>query len=76
MRKRQMRRRQSGQALVEYAIIVIIVAILALTVIFAFSDQIRALFSGATEAIGGTAADDAHTSSEELFKSIGDDFKQ
>ncbi len=75
MKKQKKHRRQSGQALVEYVILITVIALASLTVLFAFSDQIRAMFSGATEALGGTPAPDAHVSSEELMKSIGDDFK-
>lgn len=68
--------RQRGQALVEYVIIIVVVAIACFAIVAAFSDQIRAMFSGATEALGGNASSDAHTSSQDIAKSIGDDFKQ
>ena len=74
-KKHSLGRRSRGQALLEYVIIIAVVAIAALTVLYAFSDQIRAMFSGATEALGGNVADDATQSSEEIFKSIGDDYK-
>ncbi len=69
------KKNNEGQALLEYVIIIAVVAIAALTVLFAFSDQIRAMFSGSTEALGGEVADDASESSEDIFKSIGDDYK-
>ena len=76
MKKKHFRKSgNKGQALLEYVIIIAVVAIAALTVLFAFSDQIRAMFSGTTEALGGEVADDATESSEDIFKSIGDDYK-
>jgi len=45
----------SGQAIVEYIIIIVVVAVAALAVMGAFSDRVRGLISGATEAIGGKA---------------------
>ncbi len=45
-----------GQAIVEYIIIIAIVAIGALTVIGLFSDRIKQLFSGATSELGSDAA--------------------
>ncbi len=50
---RKFRKSQGGQAIVEYIIIVALVAIAAITVIGLFSDRIREMFSGATEELGG-----------------------
>lgn len=49
------KRRQKGQAIMEYVIIIVIVALAALVVIGAFSDRIRNLFAGVTNSLGGTA---------------------
>ncbi|MDD5598890.1 MAG: hypothetical protein PHV82_13160 [Victivallaceae bacterium] len=49
------RRRQKGQAIMEYVIIIVIVALAALVVIGAFSDRIRNLFAGVTNTLGGNA---------------------
>lgn len=53
--------RKSGQTMVEYIIIVGIIAIACLAIFGVFSDRIRALVSGAAVAIGGdqSAADTA-----------------
>lgn len=50
---KKFRKSQSGQAIVEYIIIVALVAIAAITVISLFSDRIREMFGGATEELGG-----------------------
>lgn len=47
--------RQKGQAIMEYVIIIVIVALAALVVIGAFSDRIRNLFAGVTNTMGGNA---------------------
>lgn len=53
-------KRKSGQALTEYIIIVVIVALAAISIVAIFSDTIRAKFGGAVEELGGdTAAKDA-----------------
>ncbi|MDD5699004.1 MAG: hypothetical protein PHH77_10355 [Victivallaceae bacterium] len=49
------RRKQKGQAIMEYVIIIVIVALAALVVIGAFSDRIRAMFAGVTTTLGGEA---------------------
>jgi Flp pilus assembly pilin Flp len=55
------RKRKSGQALVEYIIIVVVVALAALAILAVFSDTIRAKLGGAVEELGGDqgAKDDA-----------------
>ncbi len=47
------RKRQKGQAIVEYIILVVIVAIAALVLLGVFSERIQQLISGATTSIGG-----------------------
>jgi len=49
------KRRQKGQAIMEYVIIIVIVALAALVVIGAFSDRIRNMFAGVTNTLGGNA---------------------
>lgn len=46
------KRRCKGQAIVEYIIIVVIVAIAALAIMGMFSDTIRTKIAGATSALG------------------------
>ena len=48
--------RKSGQALTEYIIIVVIVALAAIAIVAVFSDTIRAKFSGAVNELGGDSA--------------------
>lgn len=48
--KRSMKR-QRGQALVEYIIIIVIVAIASLVLLGAFSDRIRTMIAGATNSL-------------------------
>jgi Tfp pilus assembly protein PilE len=44
-------KRQRGQALVEYIIIIVIVAIASLVLLGAFSDRIRTMIAGATNSL-------------------------
>lgn len=53
------RRNQKGQAIVEYIIIIVIVAIAALTVMGIFSQTIREKISGVVAVFGGSRADEA-----------------
>jgi len=68
--------RKSGQTLVEYIILVVIIAIAVIAIAGAFSDRIRAMFGGATVELGGdTAAVDAAvaTGSKDMLKKIDKD---
>ena len=65
--------RKHGQALTEYIIIVVIVALAALAIVGIFSDTIREKFGGAVEELGGdSAAKDAalSVSSHEYLKDL------
>jgi type IV pilus assembly protein PilA len=67
------RSRKSGQTMVEYAIIVGILAIAALAIFGVFSDRIRAMMGGATRELGGdeTAVNTAvDTGSKDWLKSL------
>ena len=68
---KKFRKTQSGQAIVEYIIIVALVAIAAITVISLFSDRIRELFSGATEELGGET--ETIESSKDSLQDLGND---
>lgn len=48
-------RSKRGQAMTEYIIIVVIIAVAALAIFGLFGDRIRALVGGATEELGGDA---------------------
>lgn len=68
---KKFRKSQSGQAIVEYIIIVALVAIAAITVISLFSDRIREMFGGATEELGGES--EQIESSKDGLKDFGKD---
>jgi len=65
------KRKQKGQAIMEYVIIIVIVALAALVVIGAFSDRVRAMFAGVTNTLGGDA--DVSKSSTETLTEIDED---
>ena len=73
----QMRRnRKSGQAMTEYIIIVVIVALATIAILAIFSDTIREKFGGAVEELGGDSAarDEAlERSSEEYLRDLDRD---
>ena len=47
---------RSGQSMVEYIIIVLIIAVAALANVGVFSDRVRELFGFATEQLGGDSS--------------------
>jgi len=48
--------KKSGQTMVEYIIIVLIIAVAALAIVGIFSDRVRELFGFATQQLGGDEA--------------------
>lgn len=69
-------KRREGQALTEYLLVVIIVALAAIAILAVFSDTLRSKFGGAIEELGGdTAAKDAalERGSEEILRDLGRD---
>ena len=68
---RKFRKTQSGQAIVEYIIIVALVAIAAITVIGLFGDRLKEMFTGATEELGGDT--EQVESSKDSLKDLGKD---
>lgn len=46
---------QKAQAVVEYVIIIVVVALAALLVLTAFGDRLRAMIAGVTNTLGGEA---------------------
>ncbi len=54
------RRKEKGQAVVEYIIIIVIVAVAALTVMGIFSDRIRQIIAGAASSFGSDNAAEAY----------------
>ena len=70
VQKRRLRK-EKGQAIVEYIIIIVIVAVAALTVMGIFSDRIRSIIAGAASAFGSEDSEDAaSTNSVEILTSI------
>ncbi|MBQ4107429.1 MAG: hypothetical protein IJC73_07630 [Lentisphaeria bacterium] len=67
------RRKQRGQAIVEYVILIAVVAVTAFFVLTMFSDRLRQLISGATTALGGEKSETMDRTSEELTKSLTED---
>jgi Flp pilus assembly pilin Flp len=63
--------KKSGQAMVEYIIIVVIVAIAAIAVFGVFSDRIRGMLGGATDELGGDSSSATSTESVQLMQDIG-----
>jgi Flp pilus assembly pilin Flp len=60
-------KRKQGQAMVEYIIIVVVVAIAALLIFGVFSDTLKQKLGGAVEQLGGDqGAVDAATSQESV----------
>ena len=74
VRSGKWRRRQKGQAVVEYVILVVVVALAAFFVLTAFSDRLRQMIRGATVSLGGTVEDESATkSTKDLAKELGDE---
>ena len=64
------RRSSGGQAILEYIIIIALVAVAALTVLGLFGDRIRELISGVTGAVGGKTTDVQEGDSENVLKNL------
>lgn len=63
-----------GQAIVEYIIIIAIIAVAALTILSIFSDRIRELIAGSASALGSNnAASAVQTSSKEVIEKMDKD---
>lgn len=62
---------QKGQAVVEYVIIIVVVALGALLVLTAFSDRLRAMIAGVTNTLGGDVQD--VQDSKDLIKDLEKD---
>ena len=54
--RRRVKRGEQGQGMAEYIIIIVIVALAALTVMGIFSDRLRALIAGAASTLGSDNA--------------------
>ena len=70
---RMKRRSSGGQAILEYIIIIALVAVAALTVLGLFGDRIKALIAGTTSAISNdSAAADAAGEQGDSLKGLKD----
>jgi Flp pilus assembly pilin Flp len=68
------RRKRTGQAIVEYIIIIVIVAVAALTVMGIFSDRIRTIIAGVASTFGdNNAAQAVDKKSTEILKDMDKD---
>lgn len=68
------RNNRRGQAIVEYIIIIVIIAIAALSIMGIFSDRIRTLIAGAASSLGSeNAASAVDKSSAEIVKEMDKD---
>ena len=72
-RYRMKRRSTRGQAILEYIIIIAIVAVAALTVLGLFGDRIRELISGVTGALGGKTTNVSEGNTKEGLKNMDAD---
>ncbi len=66
-------RRKSKQALVEYIILIVVVALAALFVLANFSDRLRNMVTGVTVTLGGEKDDSADKSSAEILRELDSD---
>ena len=64
------RRTSGGQAILEYIIIIAIIAVAALTVLGFFGDRIREMISGVTGAFGGKTTNVQEGSTKDLVTNI------
>lgn len=68
------RHRRKGQAIVEYIIIIVIVAVAALTVMGLFSDRIRTIIAGVASTFGDNkAAEVDNNKSADILKNMDKD---
>jgi len=69
---RKRKKSTTGQAIVEYIIVIVIVAVAALTVMGLFSDRLRVLIAGVASTLGSTEASGEATGkkSTEILKEM------
>ena len=65
------RRRQKGQAFVEYVILVAVIALAALFVLANFSDRLKDMINGITATLGGEPLQTDE--SKEIIKKLNED---
>ena len=67
------RRSSGGQAILEYIIVIALVAVAALTVLGLFGGRIKTMISGATGAIGGENSGETHSTINVMNSDADDD---
>ena len=67
------KRRQKGQAFIEYVILIVVIALAALFVLASFSDRLRDMVTGVTVTLGGKKSDDADKDSKDIIKDLNKD---
>lgn len=64
---------QKGQAVVEYVIIIVVVALGALLVLTAFSDRLRAMIAGVTKTLGADETGHDGKETKELLEELNEE---
>ncbi|MBQ9776431.1 MAG: hypothetical protein IJW17_10410 [Lentisphaeria bacterium] len=64
------KRRQKGQAFIEYVILIVVIALAALFVLASFSDRLRDMITGVTVTLGGDAPEKDKDSSMDFIKDL------
>lgn len=68
---KKMRKKSGGQTIVEYILIITLVAIASLVVLGLFSDRVRTLIAGAASSLGSDdAADAVDTKAIEILQNM------
>ena len=67
------KRRQKGQAFIEYVILIAVIALAALFVLASFSDRLRDMVTGVTVTLGGKPSDNSDKDSKDIIKDLGRD---
>ena len=67
------RRKQKGQAFVEYVILVAVIALAALFVLANFSDRLKDMITGITVTLGGEADETSDEKAKDIIKNMDKD---
>lgn len=68
-------KRKSGQAMVEYIIVVVVIALAAIAIFGVFGDTIRAKLGGGVEELGGDVGSALDETSQDYLKDLGTDLQ-
>ena len=64
------KRKHRGQAILEYVILIVVIALAALLLLTAFSDRLRQLIAGVTNTLSNDSPADASQSSIDIVKDL------